>query len=766
MLKNKKLRVLLCSCVFSCLLLTGTAAIADVSRIAAVQIEGTQRIEDATVLSHLKLQVGDEVSSQQIDDFLKTLYATGLFQDVDVSIDRNGVLLIRVAENPIINRIAFEGNSAIDTEDLVKETKLRPRMTYTVPKVEQDVDRILELYRKSGRFGASVVPKIVKLEQNRVDLVFEIIEGDKTGIQNINFIGNKVFSDSELREVVSSKESAWWRFLSTSDYYDQERINYDKELLRRFYLNSGFIDFRVDSSVVELTPDRRDFFVTFTMEEGERYKFGQISVSSELKGVDSSVFEKFILARQGDWYSADLVEKSVAKLGAVLGDMQYAFAGIVPDINRNKDERTVDLVFHIKEGQKVLVGRIDISGNVSTVDKVIRREMLLAENDPFSASALQKSEQNIRDLGFFSDVKVTTTDGDQLDRADIQVAVAEKATGEASIGGGYSSTDGPLGSVSLSQSNFMGSGQYARLGATISGRTQQFDFSFTEPYFMDRKLSAGFDVYARTTDNQDVSSYDVRSIGTELRTSYPLSSEIRQKIAYSLHQDKISNVPADASIYVKDQAGTSLTSSIGQSLFYDTRDSRLNPTLGYVYYLDTTVAGVGGDRKWFKTSLGGTQYYPLAEKWILSGSFEGAKIWSFNSGGTKINERFFLGGDNLRGFEYAGIGDRDVSSSYNDALGGDWYVKGTANLEMPTPLSSEFGIRAHLFSDIGILGSMDNPPLSGSKIIRGQSLHLSVGVGITWDSPFGPVRVDYAQPILYESFDKKQHIHFSFGAKF
>ncbi|MCL2473755.1 MAG: outer membrane protein assembly factor BamA, partial [Alphaproteobacteria bacterium] len=645
MLKNKKLRVLLCSCVFSCLLLTGTAAIADVSRIAAVQIEGTQRIEDATVLSHLKLQVGDEVSSQQIDDFLKTLYATGLFQDVDVSIDRNGVLLIRVAENPIINRIAFEGNSAIDTEDLVKETKLRPRMTYTVPKVEQDVDRILELYRKSGRFGASVVPKIVKLEQNRVDLVFEIIEGDKTGIQNINFIGNKVFSDSELREVVSSKESAWWRFLSTSDYYDQERINYDKELLRRFYLNSGFIDFRVDSSVVELTPDRRDFFVTFTMEEGERYKFGQISVSSELKGVDSSVFEKFILARQGDWYSADLVEKSVAKLGAVLGDMQYAFAGIVPDINRNKDERTVDLVFHIKEGQKVLVGRIDISGNVSTVDKVIRREMLLAENDPFSASALQKSEQNIRDLGFFSDVKVTTTDGDQLDRADIQVAVAEKATGEASIGGGYSSTDGPLGSVSLSQSNFMGSGQYARLGATISGRTQQFDFSFTEPYFMDRKLSAGFDVYARTTDNQDVSSYDVRSIGTELRTSYPLSSEIRQKIAYSLHQDKISNVPADASIYVKDQAGTSLTSSIGQSLFYDTRDSRLNPTLGYVYYLDTTVAGVGGDRKWFKTSLGGTQYYPLAEKWILSGSFEGAKIWSFNSGGTKINERFFLGGD-------------------------------------------------------------------------------------------------------------------------
>ena len=734
------------------------------SRIGDIRIEGVQRLESGTVASYLSLNKGDEATPAALDTALKALYATGLFADISLTM-QGDTLVAKVVENPILNRVAFEGNDAISQEDLEKEVQLKSRMVYTLPRVERDVQRVLDVYRRSGRFAATVEPKIVKLEQNRVDLVFEIAEGARTGIRSIKFVGNSHFADGELRETINTRETAWWRFFSSTDYYDPDRMNYDKELLRKFYLNEGYVDFRVLSAVAELTPDRDDFFVTFSVEEGQRYKFGKITVTSEIKGLDSETLRQYLLTQEGQWYDADRIEKSISKITTALGDRQYAFAAVTPNPERRKETLTVDLNYVVKQGERVYVGRIDVNGNTNTVDKVIRREMQLAESDPFNATALHKSEQRLKDLGFFSEAKVTPVDGAQPDRANIKVDVKEKSTGEVMIGAGYSSTDGPLGDFSISQHNFMGQGQDVRVGATISGRTKQLDTSFTEPYFLDRDLSAGADVFASQTNNQDLSSYDVNSAGTTLRLGYPLSSEIRQKLNYSFHGDQILNVPSTASLYIRDQVGTTTTSSIGQSLIYDTRDSKLDPTLGFVTHLDTDVAGAGGSRRWFRAKIGGTQFYPIAEKWIISGMAEAGQIWGIGEH-TKINERFFLGGDNLRGFQYAGIGARDTTSSYQDALGGNRFVRGSADLAMPTPLPPEFGVKAHLFTDAGFLGKSDQTSIAGGSITQDQSLHLSTGVGITWDSPFGPIRLDFAEPILYKSFDKIEHIHFSFGTKF
>lgn len=640
-------------------------------------------------------------------------------------------------------------------------------MVYTLPKVQRDVQRILDLYRRSGRFAATVEPKIVKLAQNRVDLVFEITEGSRTGIRSIKFVGNAHYTDDELREAVSTRQSAWWRFFSSTDYYDPDRLNYDKELLRKFYLREGYVEFRVLSAVAELTPDREDFFLTFTIEEGPRYKFGKINIVSEIKGLDVETMRPYITTLQGNWYNADQIDKSIAALTTVLGDKQYAFVNIIPEPDRHKDTLTVDLNYTIKQGERVYIDRIDLKGNTRTVDKVIRRQMQVAEGDPFNATKIHNSEQNLKDLGFFETAKITPVEGAQPDRSNVNVDVKEKSTGEVAIGAGFSSTDGPLGDFTLAEHNFMGEGQDARFGATVSGRTQQIDTSFTEPYFLDRDLSAGGDLFYIQTDNQDLSSYNNNSAGMNLRIGYPLSSELRQRLNYSIHHDSISNVSSTASIYILEDQGSSTTSSFGQSLIYDTRDSKLTPTLGFITHLDTDVAGAGGSRDWARIKLGGTQYFPLDDdaKWIISGTAEAGQIWSFNAP-TQVNERFFLGDTTFRGFEYAGIGPRDLTSTNQDALGGNRFARGTVDLGVPLPVPPEFGLVGHVFSDMGVLGETSVTPVPGNTLADDDSFHLSAGIGVTWASPFGPLRLDLAKPILYKPYDKTQLITFNFGTKF
>ncbi|HYD64664.1 outer membrane protein assembly factor BamA [Azospirillum sp.] len=727
-----------------------------------IRVEGSQRIEPSTVRSYLAVQPGEPFNPDRIDESLKALYATGLFADVQIR--REGdALVVAVKENPIINRIAFEGNKRIEDDQLEKEIQLRPRVVYTRTRVQNDVQRLIEIYRRQGRFAATVEPKIIQLDQNRVDLVFEINEGVRTGVRGINFIGNQEFSDGTLRETVMTKESAWWRFLTSDDNYDPDRLTYDRELLRRFYLREGYADFRVVSAVAELTPDRNDFVITFTVDEGERYKFGKIDINSNLKALDPQALRGVLLTREGEWYNAQEVEDTITKLTNAVGDLQYAFVDVRPRINRDREKRIIDITYEIAEGPRVFVERIDVNGNVRTLDKVIRRELLLAEGDPFNTSKLRRSEQRVKDLGFFERVQVTTQEGSAPDRSVVNVEVTEQSTGEIALGAGFSTSDGPLGDFSIRERNLLGRGQDLRFGATIAQRRQEYDISFTEPYFLDRDLSAGFDLYRITRNYQDEASYDEKNNGFSLRLGFPLSENLRQRVYYQLQSTSIDRVPDSASIYIKQEKGAHVNSIIGQELIYDRRNSRLTPTDGYYVRLVTDVAGLGGSSRFIRTRLGGGYYLPLSsgDEWVLSTTAEVGYLVGLGKP-IYLADRFFLGGDTLRGFRTAGVGPRDTRTS--DALGGRRYGRASVEMTFPLGLPEEFGLKAHAFSDVGVLGNstIKNDPFVPDE----ESIRMSVGTGVSWRSPFGPIRVDLALPILKEGYDRKEIFRFSFGTRF
>lgn len=735
------------------------AQVVEGGTIGDIRIEGTQRIEPATARSYLTVGPGDKFEAGRIDQSLKALFATGLFADVTLRREGN-TLVVTVVENPIINRLAFEGNRRVKDEQLEKEVQLRSRVVYTRTRVQNDVQRILDIYRRAGRFAATVEPKVIQLDQNRVDLVFEINEGPRTGVGRITFIGNEAYSDGRLREEIQTKESRWYRFLSSDDSYDPDRLTYDRDLLRRFYLSRGYADIRVVSGVAELSPERDQFFITFTVEEGPRYKFGKVDLATNLKALDPEKVRSVLTTAQGDWYNAQEVEKSIAKLTSAVGDLQYAFVDIRPRIQRNREELTIDITYEINEGPRVFVERVDITGNVRTLDKVIRREIQLVEGDPFNTSKLRRSEQRIKDLGFFERVDMTTVEGSAPDQSVLRVDVAEQSTGEISIGAGFSTTDGPLADLSLRERNLLGRGQDLRFGVMVAGRRQEYDISFTEPYFLDRDLAAGFDLFRVTRNNQIQSSYDESRTGFALRMGYPLTERLRQRLNYTIQQTKIENVPTTASRYILEQEGSRVISSVGQELMYDARDSRLNPTDGYYVRLNNDVAGAGGDARYLRNRLGAGIYYPVMEQWVLSATGEVGYIIGL---GQKVNigDRFFLGGDSLRGFAVAGVGPRDVTTG--DALGGKRYARGSMELAFPLGLPEEFGLTGYAFTDVGTLGDTD---ATGIGVVDRQSLRLAVGSGLAWRSPLGPIRVDLALPIIRESVDKKQQFRFSFGTRF
>ncbi len=525
------------------------AGAAAAGAIANIRIEGIQRIEPETVRSYLLLQPGDQWDAERVDRSLKALFATGLFADAKLTREGN-TLLVRVVENPIINRIAFEGNSKLSDKDLNGEIQLRPRVVYTRTRVQNDVRRILELYRRRGRFAATVEPKVIQLSENRVDLVFEINEGPSTGVRSINFVGNHQFGDGTLRGVLETKESRWYRFLSTSDTYDPDRLTYDRELLRKFYLSEGYADFRVVSAVAELTPDRDGFVISFTIEEGERYHFGKVDVAIKLKDLPRETVLPLLTVQPGDWYDAEAVEHSIAVLTDALGNRGYAFVEVKPEINRNRDEHTIDIVFNVQEGPQVYVDRIDITGNVRTLDKVIRREFRLVEGDAFNTNKMTRSKERIKNLGFFKKVEVTNSPGSAPDRTVITVEVEEQSTGELSLGIGFSTSDGPLADISIRERNFLGRGQDFRVGTVVSFRSQQVDINFTEPYFLDKNVAAGFDLFeVKTSPTTNFFSgitpvYQQFSYGGALRTGYQISDGRIQPMDTMLPSAMILPVPA------------------------------------------------------------------------------------------------------------------------------------------------------------------------------------------------------------------------------
>jgi len=727
--------------------------------IREVRIEGGERVEPETIRSYLVIQPGDPFDNERIDRSLKALFATGLFADVAIRREGDG-LVVRVVENPIINRIAFEGNRKLSDNQLNAEVQLKPRTVFTRTKVQGDVKRILELYRRNGRFAATVDAKLIKLPQNRIDLVFEIDEGASTGIKTINFIGAHQFTVSRLKGVVSTRESRWYRFFSSDDIYDPDRLTYDRELLRKFYLAEGYADFRVISAVAELAPARDGFYITFTIEEGARYKFGKIDLVNQLKDVQPDTLKPLLTTKPGARYNADEVENSINKLTDALGNRGFAFVDIQPKVTRHADNRTIDVVYEVKEGPRVYVERINITGNVRTLDRVIRREFRLVEGDAFNSAKMRRSQQRVRNLGFFKKVDVTNDPGSAPDKTVVNVAVEEQSTGEFSVGVGFSTTDGPLADISIRERNLLGRGQDLRLGFTIAQRVQQLDFSFTEPYFLDRNMAAGVDAFALTRNQQTESQFDQQSVGGSFRLGYQISEALRQTLKYTLRQDRIYNVATTASLFIQEEAGTRVTSSVGQVLLYDKRDSPKDPTEGYYLQLATDAAGLGGDVRYLRNVVTGGYFYPFAPQWVLSLLGEAGDIFGL-SDTVRIEDRFFVGGDNLRGFATAGIGPRDTKTG--DALGGRVYYTGTVQLGFPLGLPQELGITGRVFTDFGSLfGAVE----TGAHVADFKTIRVSSGAGVSWASPLGPIRLDLGLPLVRQSFDKKELFRISFGTRF
>ena len=729
--------------------------------VREVRVNGAQRIDPATVLTYVNVSAGTNATSEELNQGLKNLYNTGLFADVDMRYE-NGIVYVDVAENPIINEIAFEGNSDIENGELLAEISLRPRQAFTRTKVQNDVSRLHEIYRRSGRFAASIDPKVIELDQNRVNLVFEITEGGITKIKGIRFIGNEIFNDDALQSVLSTKEERWYKFLSSSDRYDPDRVEFDKELLRQFYRKEGYVDFQVTAANAELAKDQKDFFLTFNINEGPRYRVNSVAIDSNLRGFDGSTIRSEVNVLPGAWYNAEDIQSSVRKMTDALGDQQYAFVEVRPKTERNTDDNTIDVVFQIEESPRVFVERIDIQGNVRTIDKVIRREMLLVEGDPFNRTRLARSEQKLRDLGFFENVSVTTAQGSAPDRIVVNVGVAEQSTGELSIGAGFSTNDGPLADLSVRERNLLGKGQDLLLSTTIAGERTQFDASFTEPHFLDRDLSAGIDAFHLQQNLQDESSFDQQRTGGAIRIGYPLSEKWRHGWRYRFENNEIEDVDANASLFIQGQEGKRSTSALSQRLTYDDRDSSLFPTEGLFSWLDAEVAGLGGNAKYVSGTLGSNYYIPVYKRSVIFDILgEVGAIGAYGDEEVQINERFYLGGTTLRGFERAGVGPRD--SLTDDSLGGNFFYRGSAEFKFPLGLPEELGVAGHAFTDFGSLFSLDD---SGPSIQDESSLRASAGVGISWRSPLGPVRVDFAQPFLEEDFDVDEVFRFSFGTRF
>jgi outer membrane protein insertion porin family len=757
-------------------------AAVNLGTISDIKIEGLQRIEPETVRSYLLLQQGDAWDSERVDSSLKALFATGLF--ADVKLDRQGnTLVVKVVENPIINRISFEGNDKLSEKDLNGEIQLRPRVVYTRSRVQNDVRRILDLYRRHARFAATVEPKIIQLSENRVDLVFEINEGPSTTVRSINFVGNKEFSDSNLRGVVDTKESRWYRFLSNADTYDPDRITYDRELLRKYYLSQGYADFRVISAIAELTPDRDGFIVTFTIDEGDRYNFGKVDVNIKLKDLPKEVVLPLLTVRSGDWYDANAVEKSISTLTDALGNRGYAFVEIKPQITRNREDHTIDVTFNVQEGPQVYVERIDIVGNVRTLDKVVRREMRLVEGDAFNSNKLQRSKERIKNLGFFKKVETNTVQGSAPDKTVVTVEVEEQSTGELSLGVGFSTTDGPLADITLRERNFLGKGQDLQVGTVVSFRSQQVNLSFTEPYFLDSNVAAGFDLFeVKTSPTASFFSgvtpaYQQFSYGGSLRAGYQLTENLRQTLKYTARSDDITDVQSDASLFIALEQGTHTTSSIGQVLLYDRRDNRVDPTSGWFASLGTDFAGVGFGVDYVRNKINAGYYYSLAPGWGIGVTGEAGDIFGWGGQQVLLQDRFFVGGDNLRGFSPAGIGPRDEISQ--DALGGNKYYVGSVSLGVPLGLPKELGLSGRIWTDFGSLWGNDQknatftpaelaqePGGVSPQIVDNPAIRVSSGVGLTWVSPVGPVKIDLGLPVKRESFDKTQFFRVSFGTKF
>jgi outer membrane protein insertion porin family len=782
-------------------------ALAQGAAVREIRVVGNRRVEAETVRSYLQFTVGDPYDAGRVDRSLRALFGTGLFSDV--RIDREGqAVVVTVVENPVINQVAFEGNREVDETTLKNEVQLKPRAVYTRAKALADVQRILDVYRRQGRFAAAVEPKLIELDQNRVNLVFEISEGNATKVKGINFVGNRAFSDSHLRDIISTTQSGWFDFLKGTNVYDPDRMNLDRELVRQYYLKNGYADARVTTANAELDRDGSGFFITFVIEEGELYHFGPITLQSSVPAVNAESLRGELLVKQGAIFNGADVDKSVERVTLAVAEQGYAFGRVRPRADRDPASRTIALLFQIEEGPRIYIERINIIGNERTKDHVIRREFRLAEGDAYNQLMVDRAKKRLQALGLFKSVEIKRRAGSAQDRVILDVEIVEQPTGELSFGAGYSTNEGLIGDISISERNLMGNGQFLRLKLGGSADRIQIDLSFTEPRFLDRNIAAGFDLFHKDVDQTATSGFKSRKSGGGLRLGFPLSEYLWLNTGYTLSYDDIYEVQSNASRAVKEACkwvpnlvpivpapppgsptltdngacvdGAALTSSLGLSITYDTRNHPRNPNRGLFLTSGLEFAGVGGDVQYVRAVAEGRAYYPITEKITFVGRVIGGHIEGWGGDEVRLLDLFYKGGETVRGFDRSGYGPRDTLTG--DALGGRTFWAATAEIRFPIPfIPDELGMSAAVFADAGSLfgagatakafntqcGSADpNAKLLGICLADDSTVRSSVGASIIWNSPVGPLRLDYAFPLTRESYDRTQEFRFGASTKF
>jgi outer membrane protein insertion porin family len=736
------------------------------STIETIGIQGSQRIEPDTIRTYLTVREGDLFDPIRIDRSLKNLFATGLFADVTIA-QQGTMLLVRVVENPIINRISIEGNDQVDDEDMVPEIQLRPRVVYTRTRVQQDVDKILELYRREGRFAARVEPKVIELPQNRVDVVFEIVEGPPTYVRTINFVGNEAFDDSELRDIILTREERWWRLFTSNDTYDPDRMAFDRELLRQNYVEQGYADFEVVSAIAELAPNRENFYMTFTVSEGPRYRFDDIKLEVNVEDLPRETLEAAIVPQGGDWFNGKQLEDTIEAVSDAAGIAGYAFVEVRPQLSRNVPDRLINVTFEIVQGPRVFVERVDIRGNNRTLENVVRRELLLVEGDAFNAARVRRSKQRLENLGFFKEetVEIESTPSDIYpDRTVLNVAVEEQNTGELTFGVGFSSTTGALVDVGYRERNLLGRGQDLRLSFSLAQQQSQINVGFTEPYFMNRRLASGLDLFASRSDFQSESGFTQENYGGSARIGFSYNEYLFQRLNYQLIWTSLTGLDNATSQFVIEQAGTAITSQVSTTVVYDRRNSVIEPTSGFYVTLTGELAGLGGNERFVRGSAAGAFYLEPFDGWIFSSTTQATYIVGLGED-VKIVQRSQMGGFTLRGFDDFGASPRDAATG--NAVGGDWMVTTSFELRIPLGLSAESGIKTYLFNDWGVIGPPTDLLKRGDVVIlHSQAFRGAAGIGVEWTSVL-PITVDFSPLIINaQGFDRTRKFRLNFGTRF
>lgn len=725
--------------------------------VQEIQVEGAQRIDPETVLSYAAVNVGENISDRDLNSILSRLYATELFNDVSI-VFTDGVLTITVDENPIINRISLEGNDVIEDERLLEIINIKPRRVFT-EKLALDTKNILmEVYRQSGRYAAIINPKIIELPDKRVDLVFEIDEGPLIKIKAIKFIGNDRFSDRALKSVIQSRETKWYIFLTSNDKYDPARLRLDTQNLRQFYLENGYAEIDVIRATGELLPDRSGFVLTFQIREGDQFAVGDVTINSQIEGLEGTSLEENINLEKGEIYDTRLLEQTLGDITNALGGLGYAFVNVEATFNLNKDEKTLDVMINIASSQRNYVEQINIKGNNRTLDRVIRREFDLVEGDSFNQLKLTQSERNVRNLGYFSKVSVNVQPGSSQDQSIIEMNVEETSTGTFAIGFGYSTFDQGSLSIGIDENNFLGTGKGARASLSISGKKTNFRAGITEPHLFDRNLLGSFDFFK---DESEVDDVTTEKGGFDFGFGFSAANNYRHRLGYLLAETS-TRTTSTTSLSTSGDEGTQLISEVSYTLTKDTRDNRIDPRKGYLLRGSQSLAGLGGDVTYSRSVLRGQYLQPFFfERLVVGLDGEFGIIDGLGEKVTRSN-RFQIGGRKLRGFSGSGVGPRDIGD--DSAVGGNRYYLASINLTSDVGFDKDLGLRWTAFTDFGSLWGTDYP--TNVRGAEDSSLRISFGYGLLWDTAVGPMSFIWAFPLEKKSYDKTKVFQFSFGGRF